>query len=198
MPAHPAELYPGDIKSVLLSEEQIQSKTAELGAQIGADYQDAAARQDLLLITVLKGAVMFVTDLARTHGVWVLGGSFAERIPDDDRVYNTSFLARPDGEVAAVYRKIHLFDVDLGREGGGRFCESSTYRPGGEVVVADRKLPKTAQQALAEKYSLHPTDRVAFPLPFACPSLVQRVDGMNHGGTETSSPWADAVVQPAT
>ena len=65
MPAHPAELYPGDIKSVLLSEEQIQSKTAELGAQIGADYQDAAARQDLLLITVLKGAVMFVTDLAR-------------------------------------------------------------------------------------------------------------------------------------
>jgi gamma-glutamyltranspeptidase/glutathione hydrolase len=68
---------------------------------------------------------------------------------------------------------------------------------GGEVVVADRKLPETAQQALAEKYSLHPTDRVAFPLPFACPSLVQRVDGMNHGGTETSSPWADAVVQPA-
>jgi len=65
VPAHPAELYPGDIKSVLLSEEQIQSKTAELGAQIGADYQDAAARQDLLLITVLKGAVMFVTDLAR-------------------------------------------------------------------------------------------------------------------------------------
>ena len=65
MPAHPAELYPGDIKSVLLSEEQIQSKTAELGAQIGADYQDAAARQDLLLITVLKGAGMFVTDLAR-------------------------------------------------------------------------------------------------------------------------------------
>ncbi|MDY6999158.1 MAG: hypoxanthine phosphoribosyltransferase [Actinomycetota bacterium] len=63
--AHPAQLYPGDIKSVLLSEEQIQSKTAELGAQIGADYGDAASAQDLLLITVLKGAVMFVTDLAR-------------------------------------------------------------------------------------------------------------------------------------
>ena len=65
VPAHAAELYPGDIKSMLLSEEQIQSKTAELGAQIGADYADAAATQDLLLITVLKGAVMFVTDLAR-------------------------------------------------------------------------------------------------------------------------------------
>ncbi|GJF08355.1 hypoxanthine phosphoribosyltransferase [Mycolicibacterium cyprinidarum] len=71
VPAHIAELYPGDIKSVLLSEEQIRSKTAELGEQIAVDYRDAtsgvdgAAPQDLLLITVLKGAVMFVTDLAR-------------------------------------------------------------------------------------------------------------------------------------
>jgi hypoxanthine phosphoribosyltransferase len=63
----PAELYPGDIKSVLLSSEAIQDKVAELGAQVGADYRDAIAEnaQDLLLITVLKGAVFFVTDLAR-------------------------------------------------------------------------------------------------------------------------------------
>lgn len=61
------ELYPGDIKSVMLSAEQIQARVAELGAQIGADYRDLAATdgQDLLLITVLKGAIMFVTDLAR-------------------------------------------------------------------------------------------------------------------------------------
>jgi hypoxanthine phosphoribosyltransferase len=62
------ELYPGDIKSVLLTEEQIQARIAELGAQIGNDYRDLcpASGQDLLLITVLKGAVLFVTDLART------------------------------------------------------------------------------------------------------------------------------------
>nr|WP_137146526.1 hypoxanthine phosphoribosyltransferase [Mycolicibacterium sp. CR10] len=65
VPAHSGELYPGDIKSVLLSEEQIQTKTAELGAKVAADYRDGGAEQDLLLITVLKGAVMFVTDLAR-------------------------------------------------------------------------------------------------------------------------------------
>jgi hypoxanthine phosphoribosyltransferase len=61
------ELYPGDIKSVLLSQEQIKTRTAELGTQIGDDYRalPAAGGQDLLLITVLKGAVMFVTDLAR-------------------------------------------------------------------------------------------------------------------------------------
>jgi hypoxanthine phosphoribosyltransferase len=64
----PAELYPGDIKSVLLSSQAIQDKVAELGAQVGADYRDSVAEnsQDLLLITVLKGAVFFVTDLART------------------------------------------------------------------------------------------------------------------------------------
>ena len=63
----PAELYPGDIKSVLLSSDAIQGKVAELGAQVGADYRDILAEnsQDLLLITVLKGAVFFVTDLAR-------------------------------------------------------------------------------------------------------------------------------------
>jgi hypoxanthine phosphoribosyltransferase len=63
----PAELYPGDIKSVLLSSQAIQEKVAELGAQVGADYGDGIAEdsQDLLLVTVLKGAVFFVTDLAR-------------------------------------------------------------------------------------------------------------------------------------
>jgi hypoxanthine phosphoribosyltransferase len=63
----PAELYPGDIKSVLLSSEAIQGKVAELGARVGTDYRGILAEnsQDLLLITVLKGAVFFVTDLAR-------------------------------------------------------------------------------------------------------------------------------------
>ena len=64
---HTAEQYPGDIKSVLLSSEAIQTKVAELGAQIGEDYRETidANGQDLLLVTVLKGAVFFVTDLAR-------------------------------------------------------------------------------------------------------------------------------------
>jgi hypoxanthine phosphoribosyltransferase len=66
--AHAGELYPGDIKSVLLSSEEIQDKVAELGALIGEQYRDAVASngQDLLLVTVLKGAVFFVTDLARS------------------------------------------------------------------------------------------------------------------------------------
>ncbi len=65
VPAHTAELYRGDIKSVLLSEEQIRTRTAELGELVAADYRASGGEQDLLLVTVLKGAVMFVTDLAR-------------------------------------------------------------------------------------------------------------------------------------
>jgi hypoxanthine phosphoribosyltransferase len=67
VPEQPAELYPGDIKSVLLSSEAIQAKVAELGAQIAEAYRETieASGQDLLLVTVLKGAVFFVTDLAR-------------------------------------------------------------------------------------------------------------------------------------
>lgn len=67
MPEPSAELYTGDIKSVLLSSDEIQAKIAELGARIAEEYRDAVTDngQDLLLVTVLKGAVFFVTDLAR-------------------------------------------------------------------------------------------------------------------------------------
>ena len=59
------DLYPGDIKSVLLSEEQVQARIGEMAELIAEDYRADSGDQDLLLITVLKGAVMFVTDLAR-------------------------------------------------------------------------------------------------------------------------------------
>ena len=59
------ELYPGDIKSVLLSEDEIRARTIELGEHVGRDYAKSKGDKDLLLVTVLKGAVMFVSDLAR-------------------------------------------------------------------------------------------------------------------------------------
>ena len=74
---------------------------------------------------------------ARRHAVWILAGSYPERIPGDSRVHNTSVLVDPNGEIAAEYRKIHLFDVDLEGAGGGRFHESARTQPGDEVVVAD-------------------------------------------------------------
>ena len=75
-------------------------------------------------------------EMARRHRIWLLGGSFPEAVPGDSRVYNTSVMVSPAGEVEATYRKIHLFDVDLSDQGGGRFQESITIAPGEEVVVA--------------------------------------------------------------
>ncbi|MEN8159829.1 MAG: carbon-nitrogen hydrolase family protein [Myxococcota bacterium] len=74
---------------------------------------------------------------ARAHGVWLLGGSFPESVPGEARVHNTSVLVAPDGTLAAVYRKIHLFDVDLRAQGGGCYQESAHVAPGADVVVAD-------------------------------------------------------------
>jgi hypoxanthine phosphoribosyltransferase len=49
------------VAEVLVTKEALQSRIAELGAQISRDYQG----QDLLLVCVLKGGVMFLTDLMR-------------------------------------------------------------------------------------------------------------------------------------
>jgi deaminated glutathione amidase len=69
--------------------------------------------------------------LARELEIHLLLGSFNERGPDADRCYNSSVLFGPDGSRLAVYRKIHLFDVDLPRV---RFFESATCTPGSELV----------------------------------------------------------------
>lgn len=57
--------HEADIASVLITEQQINDKIAELAHQVAGDYPPAAGDNDLLLVGVLKGAVMFMTDLAR-------------------------------------------------------------------------------------------------------------------------------------
>ncbi len=54
--------WPGDIGPVFLTEEQIQERVSQLGAQISRDY----AGKDLVVIGVLKGVVFFIADLLRT------------------------------------------------------------------------------------------------------------------------------------
>jgi predicted amidohydrolase len=78
-----------------------------------------------------------VRALAKQHGVWILGGTFPEAAEGEPRVYNTSVLVSPSGEIEAVYRKIHLFEIDFRASGGEIFRESDTIAPGRDVVVAD-------------------------------------------------------------
>jgi len=72
--------------------------------------------------------------LARELGLWLVAGSIVERRPGEEKLGNTSVLAGPDGELHATYRKIHLFDVEVG---GTVYRESDAEAPGDEVVVAD-------------------------------------------------------------
>jgi len=84
------------------------------------------------------GAIIeFLSSAAREFDVWLLGGSFPEAIVGDERVHNTSVLLGPDGEERARYRKMHLFDVDIGDAGDDSYRESTHFVPGDEVVVAE-------------------------------------------------------------
>ena len=58
-------VYPGDIGSVLVTEEQLRRRIAELAEQVATDFLVEHSAGDLILVGVLKGAVMFMTDLAR-------------------------------------------------------------------------------------------------------------------------------------
>jgi predicted amidohydrolase len=77
----------------------------------------------------------FFAAAARDLGMWVLAGSFHEVGPDAERTYNTSLVFDREGSLAATYRKIHLYDVEL--PGRVSYQESRTVAPGGEAVTVD-------------------------------------------------------------
>jgi deaminated glutathione amidase len=73
----------------------------------------------------------FLGGLARELGVYLLGGSILEGGPG--RLSNTSTFFDPSGELTAVYRKIHLFDVKVSDK---EYLESANIAPGAEIVTA--------------------------------------------------------------
>jgi deaminated glutathione amidase len=80
-------------------------------------------------------AVQGLRALAAELGVWLLIGSAIVRSGDDARSANRSLLIDPQGDVAAAYDKLHVFDVDL--PNGETYRESNGVRPGGRAVVAE-------------------------------------------------------------
>jgi predicted amidohydrolase len=71
---------------------------------------------------------------ARQYGVTLVGGSITERRDGREKLSNTSLVFDPEGNLVAAYRKIHLFDVEVG---GVTYLESEAEEPGDEPVVAD-------------------------------------------------------------
>lgn len=82
--------------------------------------------------------VQCLSDLARKHKVWIVGGSLAEI--DDNRVYNTCLVFDAEGRVAAKHRKVHLFDIDVAAtatRAAMRFKESDVLSAGNQFTFVD-------------------------------------------------------------
>jgi predicted amidohydrolase len=76
----------------------------------------------------------FFSDAARELRMWVLAGTFHETGPDPEHTFNTLPVFDRSGALAGVYRKIHLYDVEI--PGRVSYQESRTVAPGTEVVTA--------------------------------------------------------------
>jgi predicted amidohydrolase len=78
-------------------------------------------------------AIGWARAIARELGVDLIAGSIVERVEEREKLANTSVHVDPDGELRAVYRKLHMFDVDVG---GRSYRESDLEEPGDEIVLS--------------------------------------------------------------
>jgi deaminated glutathione amidase len=77
-------------------------------------------------------SVSLMANLAAELKVHIVAGSITERIDGNEKTWNTSVMLGPDGAPMGIYRKIHLFDIDL--PGRVTVKESASREPGAEVV----------------------------------------------------------------
>jgi deaminated glutathione amidase len=79
-------------------------------------------------------SVETMSEWARRHGITLVGGSITERREGREKLSNTCAVLDPEGTIVAVYRKIHLFDVEAG---GHVYRESEAEEAGEEPVVVE-------------------------------------------------------------
>ena len=92
----------------------------------GSDLREGAEPLDGPVVT-------WARETARELGIDLVAGSVSELIEGDEKLRNTSLHIGPDGEIKAIYRKMHMFDVEVG---GTVYRESEHETPGDEVVVS--------------------------------------------------------------
>jgi predicted amidohydrolase len=96
---------------------------------LGSDEDQRAAAQ------ALDGpAIEWARASARELGIELVAGSILERVPGQEKLSNTSVHVDSDGEIKAVYRKLHMFDVQV----GGRVYRESVLEQAGEEIVLSR------------------------------------------------------------
>jgi len=88
--------------------------------------------------TIAGESVSLMANLAAELKVHIVAGSITEQIAGQEKTYNTSVMLGPDGARMGVYRKIHLFDIDL--VGRVTVKESASRLAGDEVVCVATSL----------------------------------------------------------
>lgn len=132
-----------DVGQNLLTIDRLVGEAASAGAEVVTLPENALYMRTTpgggAPISGLDGSlVTAVRAIASGHGVWLLLGSYPETSPDAGRYYNSSVLidGTTDGApIVAVYRKLHLFDVDL--PSGESQRESDVIMRGEEIVVTE-------------------------------------------------------------
>ena len=128
-----------DVDSNVESAERLIRASARDGAELAVLPEKwsllASGEVSAELAQPLDGPVIGAArSWARELGIHLIAGSVPERVPGRELLSNTSLLIDADGEIAATYRKIHMFDVDVG---GVSYRESANEKAGEEIVSAD-------------------------------------------------------------
>jgi deaminated glutathione amidase len=128
---------------------EVATRLIEKAAKSGAEFvglpenfswMGPEPERDQNAETVEGPTLARMAELARSLKISVLAGSVLESGAPGGRLFNTSALFGPDGSRLGLYRKIHLFDVEVGD--GQTYRESAAVAPGTEVVVADAPFGK--------------------------------------------------------
>src|SRR5947199_6901803 len=124
--------------------EQLVARAAATGADLVAlpEKWNAIGTTEQLHAAAepLEGgeSVAAMASWARSHAITLVGGSISERREGREKLSNTSIAFGPDGEVLGIYRKIHLFDVEVG---GHVYKESEAEEPGEGPTIIDGDWP---------------------------------------------------------
>jgi deaminated glutathione amidase len=132
-----------DVEANLEVATGLVAEAADGGADLAAlpeylDFMGPSARRASVARPVPGGTVDRLAGIARERAIWILAGSVLEA--GDGHVYDTSVLFDRGGEIAATYRKIHLYDVELPDQPPIR--ESATITPGDSLVTHQTELAR--------------------------------------------------------
>ncbi|CAH8579060.1 unnamed protein product [Heterobilharzia americana] len=101
-----------------------------------------------------------LSDAAKRHKIWIVGGSMPER-GFDGKLYNCCATFNPNGELVGLYRKLHLFDIDI--SGQFTFKESASLSSGKDIFYFEMPLNNTENKPSVIRVGLAICYDIRFP-----------------------------------